>query len=150
MTCNQFVQYLHKYHSILSSYHFLVYNASVLLWHICRPYQYPGVRHVFAKPLQCVVRALEECKEQDYEWRLQLLMYELACSSMNLCLASRCLLSISLIFRELIHSQIDAGSREDAAQSCANAIQLAKKKIPSKLIDVLKIQVWLPSLPCCL
>lgn len=56
------------------SYHFLVYNASVLFWQICRPYQQPGSRHLFSKPLQDVVRALDECKEQDYEWRLQLLM----------------------------------------------------------------------------
>lgn len=58
------------------SYHFLVYNASVLLWQICRPFQHQGARKLFAKPLQSVVRALEECKEQDYEWRLELLMYD--------------------------------------------------------------------------
>lgn len=57
-----------------SSYHFLVYNASLLTWLICRLYNYPGVRHLFAKPLQTVVKALDECKEQDYEWRLRLLM----------------------------------------------------------------------------
>ena len=44
-------------------------------------------------------------------------------------------------YRGLIHSQIDAGCKEDATQTCASAIQLAKKKIPSKLIDVLKVQV---------
>ena len=59
-----------------SSYHFLVYNASVLLWQICRPFQHQGTRRLFVKPLQSVVRALEECKERDYDWRLELLVYD--------------------------------------------------------------------------
>lgn len=45
------------------------------------------------------------------------------------------------MFRRLIQSQLESGNKEDAAKSCASAIQLAKKRIPSKLLDVLKIQV---------
>ena len=65
---------LHYNYYTSSSYHFLIYNASVLLWQICRPYQHPGVCHLYAKPLQSVVRALDECKHQDWEWKLELLM----------------------------------------------------------------------------
>lgn len=57
-----------------SSYHFLIYNCAVVLWQICRPYQHPGLCRLYAKPLQCVVRALEDCKDQDWKWRLELLM----------------------------------------------------------------------------
>ena len=56
------------------SYHFLVYNASVQLWLMCRPFQRPGHCRLFAKALQSVVRALEECKEKDHAWRLELMM----------------------------------------------------------------------------
>ncbi len=62
--------------TILShSYHFLVYNASVVLWQVCRPFQRPGSRFLYCKVLQTVVRALEDGKEQDFPWRLELLLY---------------------------------------------------------------------------
>ena len=58
----------------VSSYHYMIYNASVLLWYICEPFRQPGICHIFAKPLQIVVNALDECGDQDYEWQLKLLM----------------------------------------------------------------------------
>lgn len=44
-------------------------------------------------------------------------------------------------YRGLIHSQMDAGYKEDAARTCLNAVNLARKKSPSQLIEVLKLQV---------
>ena len=61
-------------HTHTHSYHFLVYNASVQLWRVCRPFQRPGYYRLFAKALQTIVKALEECKEKDYAWRLELMM----------------------------------------------------------------------------
>jgi len=59
---------------ICSRYHFLVFNASVHLWQIIRPYQRSGCRQAIARPLANVVKALEEIGEQDYQWRLELMM----------------------------------------------------------------------------
>jgi len=98
-------------------YHFLVYNASVQLWLMCRPFQRPGHCRLFAKALQSVVRALEECKEKDHAWRLELMM-------------------------GLVRSQLDAGQREEAARTCVDAAQLARRRVPSKMVDVLKLQVY--------
>ena len=36
---------------------------------------------------------------------------------------------------------MDAGYKEDAARTCLNAINLARKRSPSQLVEVLKIQV---------
>ena len=44
-------------------------------------------------------------------------------------------------FRGLIHSQMDAGCKDDAIRTCTSAINLAKKRAPSKLMEVLKLQV---------
>jgi len=57
-----------------SSYYFQVFNASVLFWNICRPFQRPGYRRYYSKQLQVVVKALDEVKEQDNEWRIELMM----------------------------------------------------------------------------
>ena len=46
-----------------------------------------------------------------------------------------------LIFRGLVHSQLDAGQREEAARTCVDAAQLARRRVPSKMVDVLKLQV---------
>jgi len=68
------------HHIILSfslsnfSYHFLVFNASVHMWQIVRPCQRPGHRQIIARPLANVVKALDEVNEQDYKWRLELIM----------------------------------------------------------------------------
>jgi hypothetical protein len=36
---------------------------------------------------------------------------------------------------------VDAGYKEDAARTCLNAVSLARKRSPSQLVEVLKIQV---------
>lgn len=55
------------------SYHFLVFNASVYMWQIVRPYQRSGHRQLITRPLANVVKALDEVNEQDYKWRLELM-----------------------------------------------------------------------------
>lgn len=64
------------------SYHFLVFNASVLMWGIVRPFQQTGYERVYASQLQTVLKVLEETHEKDYQWRLELM---------------RCLLSVPTI-----------------------------------------------------
>ena len=55
---------------------------------------------------------------------------------------------IDIICRGLVHSQMDAGYKEDAARTCLNAINLARKKCPSHLVEVLKIQVLILYYAC--
>ena len=45
---------------------------------------------------------------------------------------------------------MDAGYKEDAAQTCLNAINLARKKSPSHLVEVLKLQVLIMYYVCIL
>ena len=56
------------------SYHFLVYNASVLMWQICCHFQRPGFRKVSAKCLRVVTKALDDCVHEEYAWKVELLM----------------------------------------------------------------------------
>lgn len=42
--------------------------------------------------------------------------------------------------RCLTQSQLDAGQRDKAAQTVATAAALARKKLPEKLVDVLRLQ----------
>ena len=55
-------------------YHFLVYNASVLYWHFCRPFLKPKYRQYLARSLHQIVKALDDIDDNDYEWRAQLMM----------------------------------------------------------------------------
>lgn len=45
---------------------------------------------------------------------------------------------------------MDAGYKEDAARTCLNAISLARKKSPSQLVEVLKVQVMILYYTLCL
>ena len=61
---------------------------------------------------------------------------------------------LCFVYRGLIHSQMDAGYKEDAARTCLNAVSLARKKSPSQLlVEVLKVQVYcywiMPAIICC-
>ncbi len=56
------------------SYYFLIYNASVLMWQICRPFQRPGFRKLFTKPLRVTTKALDDCIKEEYAWKVELLM----------------------------------------------------------------------------
>ena len=51
-----------------------MFNASVYMWQIVRPYQRSGHRQIIARPLANVVKALDDVNEQDYKWRLELMM----------------------------------------------------------------------------
>ena len=55
-------------------YHFLVFNASVVYWQICRPFLKPDYRQYIAFSLHQVVKALDDIDDSDYEWRAQLMM----------------------------------------------------------------------------
>lgn len=48
--------------------------------------------------------------------------------------------SISLI-RSLTLSQLDAGLKDEASKTCTKAILLANKHVPSKLLDLVRLQV---------
>eukprot|EP00731_Ephydatia_muelleri_P020306 Em0013g33a len=97
-------------------YHFLVYNASVALWKLCRPLQKPGYQRLCAKPLQNMVKALEEIGEQDSSWRIELLM-------------------------GLALSYLDTGLKEEATKALNSAIQLARRDVPDQLVNLLKFQI---------
>ena len=43
--------------------------------------------------------------------------------------------------RGLIHSQVEAGQREEASKTCSSAAQLARKRVPDSIMDILKLQV---------
>ena len=68
---------------MLYSYHFLVFNASVHMWQIVRPCQRSGHRQIIARPLANVVKALDEVNEQDYKWRLELMMLVITMHTQN-------------------------------------------------------------------
>ena len=55
-------------------YAFLVYNASVHLWNICRPLMRDGARKHYAKPFQRIIDGLETVNELDEKWRVKLLI----------------------------------------------------------------------------
>ena len=60
--------------TLLCSYHFLVHNASVLLWEICRPHRRPGWTGLCVRGWQSVAKALETVREDDHSWRLDILL----------------------------------------------------------------------------
>ncbi len=60
---------------IFISYHFLVYNASVILWTVTRPFHVPQYYNLCTNSVHMVVKALEEISYNDYKWRLQLMRY---------------------------------------------------------------------------
>uniref|UniRef100_A0A1X7T8X2 Uncharacterized protein n=1 Tax=Amphimedon queenslandica TaxID=400682 RepID=A0A1X7T8X2_AMPQE len=57
-------------------YHFMVYNISVCLWKVIRGGGAMGISspQVYTSTLQTVVKALDECNNDDYKWRLTLLL----------------------------------------------------------------------------
>ena len=71
---------------------------------------------------------------------------DIACglTNYNILMYIKFSLSLLMLFRGLIHSQMDAEYKEDAALTCSSAIHLAKNKVPAQLVEVLKIQVLKP------
>ena len=55
-------------------YHFMVFNASVLMWKLVRPFQIPGSRAHVLSVITTASRALEEVGEEDEAWRVELLV----------------------------------------------------------------------------
>lgn len=57
------------------------------MWQIVRPYQRPGYRQIITRPLANVVKALDEVNEQDYKWRLELVMSVISKNTLcNMCI----------------------------------------------------------------
>ena len=59
----------------LCSYHFLVFNASVVLWKLVRPFQVCGSRKHLVQTLAVVSKGLEDINDKDDTWRLEIMMY---------------------------------------------------------------------------
>lgn len=49
--------------------------------------------------------------------------------------------AVILCGRALVQSQVDTGLRDEAVKTSHSAIQLARKKVPGKLPDVLKLHM---------
>ncbi|CAH1258233.1 CFAP46 [Branchiostoma lanceolatum] len=97
-------------------YHFLVYNASVLYWQMCRPFLKPNHRQHLAKSLHQVVRALDEIDDKDYEWRAQLMI-------------------------ALIECLMDSNKPKDAENISNLAATFTRQNVPSLFKDVFRLQI---------
>ncbi|XP_025093435.1 cilia- and flagella-associated protein 46-like isoform X2 [Pomacea canaliculata] len=86
-------------------YHFLVYNASVIYWHFCRPFLKPNFRQFLAQSLHQVVQALGETDDQDFEWRAKLTI-------------------------SLIECLLDAGQKADASSISMVGAAFIKQNVP--------------------
>ncbi|XP_078269822.1 cilia- and flagella-associated protein 46 isoform X2 [Rhinoraja longicauda] len=99
-----------------SRYYFLIYNASVIYWKIVRLFLKPGFyTHVIAS-LSEVIKALENAKDLDYEWRAQLMI-------------------------TLIHSYLDDGRVQDAMPFSQSAASFIKMNVPHLYPKIFSIQV---------
>lgn len=97
-------------------YHFLVYNASVLYWAFARPFMKPNFRHLLAKSLHVVVKALDEVNDEDYEWRAHLMIAVMEC-------------------------HIDAGRKDDALHVGQAALQFTKSFVSHMCKEVFTLQI---------
>jgi len=55
-------------------YHYLVFNASVIYWQICRPLLKLQCKQQLISSLQQVVQALDHVDDEDHNWRAELKM----------------------------------------------------------------------------
>ncbi|KAM9618801.1 cilia- and flagella-associated protein 46 [Trichechus inunguis] len=97
-------------------YYFLVYNASVLYWRMVRPFLKPGYRHHLIASLSQIVNVLNQTKEEDKEWRAELML-------------------------ELIECYLDAGKNEEAAKFCSIAAPFIKANVPQKYRQIFSVMV---------
>ncbi|KAM9197443.1 cilia- and flagella-associated protein 46 [Dugong dugon] len=97
-------------------YYFLVYNASVLYWRMVRPFLKPGYRHHLIASLSQIVNVLNQTKEEDKEWRAELML-------------------------ELIECYLDAGKNEEAAKFCSIAEPFIKANVPQKFRQIFSVMV---------
>lgn len=59
-------------------HYFLVYNATVIYWKLCRPFLRDGHYRSLTASLQDIVRSLDDIDDKDYGWRAQLKMCVIA------------------------------------------------------------------------
>ena len=82
--------YVHTYtelcvYVVICRYHFLVFNASVILWKLVRPFQVSGSRKHLVQTLSAVSKGLEDINEKDNLWRLEIMMCVCVCVCLCVC-----------------------------------------------------------------
>uniref|UniRef100_A0A8D2HBV6 Cilia and flagella associated protein 46 n=1 Tax=Urocitellus parryii TaxID=9999 RepID=A0A8D2HBV6_UROPR len=97
-------------------YYFLVYNASVLYWHMVRPFLKPGCHQYVIPSLSQIVSVLNQTEEEDKEWRAELML-------------------------ELLECYLQAGKKEEAAKFCLTAAPFIKANVPHKYQQIYSVMV---------
>ncbi|VTJ70318.1 Hypothetical predicted protein [Marmota monax] len=97
-------------------YYFLVYNASVLYWHMVRPFLKPGCHQYVIPSLSQIVSVLNQTEEEDKEWRAELML-------------------------ELLECDLQAGKKEEAAKLCLTAAPFIKANVPHKYQQIYSVMV---------
>uniref|UniRef100_A0A8C0PKU0 Cilia and flagella associated protein 46 n=1 Tax=Canis lupus familiaris TaxID=9615 RepID=A0A8C0PKU0_CANLF len=97
-------------------YYFLVYNASVLYWHMVRPFLKPGFHHHLISSLSQIVAVLNQTEEEDKEWRAELML-------------------------ELLDCYLQAGRKEEAAKFCVTAAPFIKAHVPHRYRQMFSVLV---------
>ncbi|XP_052617131.1 cilia- and flagella-associated protein 46 isoform X5 [Peromyscus californicus insignis] len=97
-------------------YYFLVFNASVLYWHMVRPFLKPGYHQYVIPSLSQIVNVLNQTEEEDKEWQAELMM-------------------------ELLECYLQAGRDEDAAKFCTTAAPFVKANVPHKYRHMFSVMV---------
>uniref|UniRef100_A0A8C0L678 Cilia and flagella associated protein 46 n=1 Tax=Canis lupus dingo TaxID=286419 RepID=A0A8C0L678_CANLU len=103
-------------------YYFLVYNASVLYWHMVRPFLKPGFHHHLISSLSQIVAVLNQTEEEDKEWRAELML-------------------------ELLDCYLQAGRKEEAAKFCVTAAPFIKAHVPHRYRQMFSVLVGWYMLP---
>ncbi|KAM7102431.1 cilia- and flagella-associated protein 46 isoform 6-T6 [Ciconia maguari] len=98
-------------------YYFLIYNASVLYWQLVRPYLKPGFRYCLIPSLSQIVKALNKTKEQDHEWRAELMINLLECF-------------------------LDASKLKEAKEFSSTAAIFIKENVPDKYCQIFSLMVY--------
>ncbi|CAH6793280.1 AABR07005985.1 [Phodopus roborovskii] len=97
-------------------YHFLVFNASVLYWHMVRPFLKPGYHQYVIPSLSQIINVLNQTEEEDKEWQAELMV-------------------------ELLECYLQAGRNEEAAKFCLTAAPFIKTHVPHKYRYMFSIMV---------
>jgi len=58
--------------ALTNNYKFLIYNASVIFWNVCRLAMRSGARKYLFPSLSKICDSLNEINDQDWRWRIQL------------------------------------------------------------------------------
>ncbi|XP_035317165.1 cilia- and flagella-associated protein 46 isoform X1 [Cricetulus griseus] len=96
-------------------YYFLVFNASVLYWHMVRPLLKPGYHQYVIPSLSQIITVLNQT-EEDKEWQAELMM-------------------------ELLECYLQAGRQEEAAKFCLTAAPFIKAHVPHKYRNIFSVMV---------